>query len=75
MAPLESVPVQGARHRLVDVLDALRGRRRDHDEFEIGALGAAVDHLEPRLQRPLEVFADILDNIVLGGRGQTQDRR
>ncbi len=68
-------PVQRAGHRLVDVLDALRGRRRNHDEFEIGALGAAVDHLESRLQRPLEVLADIVDDIVLGGRGQAQDRR
>ena len=67
--------VQRAGHRLVDVLDALRGRRRDHGEFEIGALGAAVDDLEPRRQRPLEVRADVLDDVVLGGRGQAQDRR
>ena len=67
--------VQRTCHRLVDVLYTLRGRRRNHDEFEIGALGAAVDHVEPRLQRLLEVLADIFDDVVLGGRGQTQDRR
>ena len=59
----------------VDVLDPLRGGgRRDH-ELEVGPLGPAVDHLQPRSQGLFEVPPDLVDHIALGGGGQAQDRR
>ena len=58
----------------MDVLDALRGRRRHHHEFQIGAFRSPVDDFEPRLQRPFEMLPNIVDDIVLGGGSQAQDR-
>ena len=59
----------------MDVLDALRSRSRHHHELQIGAFGSTVDDFQPRLQRPVEMLPNIVDDIVLGSGRQAQDGR
>ena len=61
--------------RRVDVLELGGLRCWDHDEVEVGAAAAAVEHLHVDAQVPLEVVADLGPDLWFGCRCQTQHRR
>ena len=61
--------------RRVDVLVLGGLRCRDHDEVQVGAAAAAVEHRHVDSQVPLEVVADLGLDLWFGCRGQAQHRR
>ena len=56
-----------------DVIEFLGGGGPDHHEFQVGALGPAVQHLHLNAQDLLEVFDDLLLDVGFGGGGQAED--
>ena len=61
--------------QLVDVVKLLGAGGLGHDELQIRAPAAAVEHRHLDVEMLPEVVDDLLDHFRLGRRGQTQHRR